>query len=252
MKESKNKNVRGKSRRKAKVESGQGREIKSKFQEERKQRLPPIQAMNDNQKRYFQVLRTEKLIIASGAAGTGKTFIPCALAADAFLRGDIEKIIIARPPVEMGKSIGFRKGTELEKLEPFLRPMLDTIKKRVGCATYEIMLSTKQLEIQSLDAIRGRSFDEPCLVLVDEGQNCEPSEIRSIVTRIGADCQMVLCGDPDQTDIKGLNGMQYITNIVNKYTIPDTALITFTEDDIVRSPMAKEFVIAFRKEKEVA
>jgi len=84
---------------------------------------------------------------------------------------------------------------------------------------------------------------------VDEAQNAEPAEIQSIVTRLGEGAQMIICGDPDQHDLKGLNGMDYVCGIVNRYDIQDAAVVEFTEDDIVRSSMAKDFVIAFRKDR---
>lgn len=238
----------GKQRQKKERHEG-GREIKPKFMEERRHRAEPIVAKTPMQKTYLQVLRTEKLIVANGPAGCGKTFLAAALAADALIRKDIEKIVIARPNVAMGMSIGFRQGSDWDKLYPFIRPMLDTIQKRMGKGAYEVALGNKSIELQALDAIRGRSFDGSVVVIVDEVQNAEPSEVQSIVTRMGEGSQMVLCGDPDQNDLRGDNGMDYICRIIEKYSIPDVAVVNFTEDDIVRSSIAKDFVVAFRKER---
>lgn len=223
--------------------------IKEKFVEERQHRAPPIVAKTQNQKYYLGRLRTEKLIVCSGPSGSGKTFIPSALAADALIRQEIDKIVVARPYVSMGKSIGLRPGDDYMKLYGFVRPMLDTIQKRMGKGAYDIALSRGDIEVQALDSIRGRSFDDRVCLIVDELQNATPEEIKSIVTRLGEGCQMIGCGDPDQTDIKGENGIQYLERIISTYNIQDAAVVKFTEEDIVRSSIAKDFVIAFRKEK---
>tara|TARA_R110002167_G_scaffold16265_1_gene63887 strand:+ start:317 stop:1069 length:753 start_codon:yes stop_codon:yes gene_type:complete len=235
------------SKRKEKQKGGE-REIREKFTEGRQHRAPPIEPKTDNQKRYMQVLRTERLIVVRGSAGTGKSFLSSALAGDALLRGDINKVIVCRPNVAMGESIGHRKGSDWDKLYPFVRPMLDTLKKRMGGGSYDVAIASKQIEIQALDAIRGMSFDGNVVILCDEMSNSTPAEIRSVVTRLGEKAQMVVMGDPKQTDIRGENGLDYICDMINKYKIPDTAIIEFTAADIVRSGIARAFVMAFDKE----
>lgn len=229
--------------------SNKPKRVKGKFVEERQHRAPPVIAKTQNQKYYLGKLRTEKLIVSKGPAGTGKTFIPSALAADALVRQEIDKIVVARPYVGMGKSIGFRPGDDYQKLYGFVRPMLDTIQKRMGKGAYDIALARGDIEVQALDSIRGRSFDDNVCLIVDELQNATPEEVKSIVTRMGEGCQLVGCGDPDQTDLKGENGIEYLERIINKYNIRDAAIVNFTEEDIVRSSIAKDFVIAFRKDK---
>lgn len=235
-------------KRKEKQETGE-RVIREKFTEERKYRAPPIVAKTDNQKRYMQVLRTESLVVANAPAGCGKSYIASALAGDALLRGDIDKVIVCRPNVAMGESIGHRKGSDYDKLYPFVRPMLDTLKKRMGGASYDIAMNTKQIEIQALDAIRGMSFDGNVVILCDEMSNSTPAEIRSVVTRLGENAQMVIMGDPKQTDIRGENGLEYICKVIEKHNIPNAAIVEFTSADIVRSGIAKAFVMAFDKEE---
>lgn len=234
-------------KRKDKQRKGE-REIREKFVEERVHRAPPILAKTQNQRKYMQVLRTEKLIVCRGSAGVGKSFLSSALAGDALLRGDISKVIVCRPNVAMGESIGYRKGSDEDKLFPFVRPMLDTLKKRMGSGSYEVAIASKQIEIQALDAIRGMSFDGNVVILCDEMSNSTPAEIRSVVTRLGEQAQMVIMGDPTQTDIRGENGLDYICGLIEKYDIPDSAIVEFTSADIVRSGIAKAFVTAFEKE----
>lgn len=236
-------------RNRQKKQAKKERRIKEKFVEERQHRAPPIVGKTQNQRQYLAELAIRKLVVAKGPAGTGKTFIPSALAADALVNHEIDKIILARPYVSMGKSIGLRPGNDYEKLYGFLRPMLDTIEKRMGKGAFNIALARGDIEVQPLDSIRGRSFDDRVCVIVDETQNAEPEEMQSIVTRIGEDAQMVLCGDPEQHDLKGENGIDYIERIINEYNIRGCAVVEFGAKDIVRSSIAKEFVIAFRKDR---
>jgi phosphate starvation-inducible PhoH-like protein len=127
---------------------------------------------------------------------------------------------------------------------------LDYLEDFLGKATVEIALKNKSIEICSLETIRGRSWDN-CIVIVDEAQNLYPPEVQALVTRIGENCQMIICGDATgtQSDItKGINGLLYLEDICQKYNIGDTCFVSFTRDDIVRSGMTKEFVIAFEEE----
>lgn len=202
-----------------------------------------------NQDIYIKALRAgTQLVIATGHAGVGKTYIGAYHAAEMFLKGYIEKIIVARPYISLGKDIGHLPGTEYEKLYPFVRTMLDTIKKVVGDGKFQYMVEHGQVEVQPIEKIQGRSFDERCVIVCDEGQNIYPDQMRSLVTRIGEGCQMVLCGDPRQTCIKGRNGLDYIEGVITSNSIKGTAIIKFDEDDIVRSGMVKDFIIAFEKE----
>jgi phosphate starvation-inducible protein PhoH and related proteins len=201
-----------------------------------------------NQQEYITALRGGvKLVIATGHAGVGKTFCAAYHAAEMYLRGHIQKIIVARPYVSLGKDIGHLPGTEYEKLYPFVRNMLDTLEKVVG-TKYKYMLDNGHIEVQPIEKIQGRSFDERCIVICDETQNVAPNQMRSLVTRIGEGCQMILCGDPRQTCIKGLNGLDYIVKVIQDNNIQDTSIIHFSEDDIVRSGMVRDFIIAFEKE----
>lgn len=236
---------RGKRKRNNKPED-QGRVIKEKFKEERQHRSPPILAKTENQKTYLSYLKEYKLVVAIGPAGCGKTYLPAAIAGDALLKGDIDKIIVARPYVTMGKNLGALPGDETEKLYPFVRPMLDTIKERIGAGSWDTALAKGQVEVQALQSIRGRSFDGNMMVIIDEMQNATPEEVRSIVTRIGDGCQLVICGDPDQNDVRGLDGITYLTDVIDDHDIADTGIVEFDLDDIVRSGMVKDFVKAFR------
>lgn len=226
--------------------SGIPDEVKAQRKEKQYNLLPKT----PNQKLYLDALQAGvKLVVATGHAGTGKTFIAAAHAAQEFMKGHVSKIIIARPNKAMGQDGGHLPGTEFEKLYPYVRNMLDVLKRVLGDGKFQYMVEHDQIEVQPIEKIRGRSFDEKCVVIIDETQNTSPDQIKSIVTRIGEGCQMVLCGDPVQTDIRGESGLSYITAVIARHNISDTFVVSFTDNDIVRSGMVREFILAFEKDR---
>lgn len=213
--------------------------------------FPTLLPKNEHQKTLMEGLKFTSLVVAKGSAGTGKTLLACWHAAKKLHFQDIEKIVLIRAYQPLaGRSIGFLPGTAEEKLEPYYRQLLDYLEDFLGKASVEIALKNKSIEICSLETIRGRSWDN-CIVIVDESQNLYPQEIQALVTRMGENCQMVICGDDSgiQTDVtKGVNGLNYLKDICDKYQIQDTCFISFDREDIVRSGICKEFVIAFEEE----
>lgn len=220
------------------------RTSKPKFEEERQNKAQPIVAKTDNQRIYIKALQNNILVVPTGSAGTGKTFIAASHAANRLVKGEIESVVLARPYVAMGRSSGLWPGTVFEKLEPYLKPILNVFKDKLGENDYDSRLRAGRISIQPLEAIRGMSF-ENCVLLIDEAQNTTPDEMKSIVTRIGENCQVILCGDPAQTDIKGENGLQFITKIIEEKGVEGAQVIRFVSDDIVRSGITKRFVQIF-------
>lgn len=217
--------------------------------------FPTLTPMNSNQADLLEALKFNSLIIASGCAGVGKSLVALWHASKRLYYGDIKKIVLIRAYQPLaGRSIGFLPGTLDEKLTPFYQQMLDYLEDYLGKASTEIHLKNKTIEICSLETIRGRSWDRS-IIIVDEAQNLFVPEVQALVTRIGKDSQMIFCGDDSgtQTDIKNtMNGLSYLEALVNKYYISDTSFIKFTKDDIVRSGITKEFVIAFESELEAS
>lgn len=234
----------------------QERRIKPKFIEEREMSLPPIVAKTQKQKEYMRLLSDPniQIIVCTGFHGSGKTFIPSAIAADKFRKNEIKKIIVARPYVQTGKSSGMKPGTSLEKLYPYVRNVLDTIKNRIGTAAYEIALKdglTGSLEVQEIESIRGRSFDEPSWLIADEMQQSTPDEMKSIVTRISDECKLVLCGDIRQKDIRGESGLEWFLEFAKRHKLRGVGLIDFSDpDDIVRGKMVRDIAIGLMKDEE--
>lgn len=213
--------------------------------------FPVLLPMNDKQSNFLDALKYNTLVIASGSAGVGKTLLACWHAAKRLHYGDVKKVVLIRAYQPLaGRSIGMLPGTVLEKLQPFYQQMIDYFEDYLGKASTEIHIKNSTIEICSLETIRGRSWSD-AIIIVDESQSLFVPEIQALTTRIGQNSQMIFCGDDSgvQTDVKnGMNGLTYLEKIINKYNISDTAFIKFTCNEIVRSGITKEFVIAFEDE----
>lgn len=213
--------------------------------------FPPLFPMNDKQGELLEALKYNTLVVARGSAGTGKTLLAIHHAAKKLHYGDIKKVVLIRAYQPLaGRSIGFLPGTAEEKLLPFYQQMIDYFEDYLGKATTEIHLKNKTIEICSLETIRGRSWNES-IIIVDESQNLYVPEIQALTTRVGTDSQIIFCGDNAemQSDVRnGMTGLVYLEKIIKKYNIPDTAFVGFTRNEIVRSGLTKEFVIAFEEE----
>ncbi len=214
-------------------------------------RLPNIAPKTTNQRTFFQLLKEKKLVVGAGCAGTGKTFLSCFYAARALHLNQIDKIILIRAYQPLaGRSIGFLPGELEDKLIPYYRQMLDYLEDTLGKPTVEIKMKMKAIEICSLETIRGRSWDNS-IIIVDEAQNLFVEEIQALTTRIGEGSQMILIGDDSgiQTDIKNkTSGLSYLLGIVEKYKIEGVGAVKFLYEDILRSDITREFVIAYDKE----
>ena len=222
--------------------------LKEKFV---RQQFPVLLPKNDNQSKLMEGLKYNTLVVAAGSAGTGKTYICCAHAAKKLHYKDIEKIVLIRAYQPLaGRSIGFLPGTLEEKLIPYYQQMLDYLEDFLGKGSLEIAVKNKTVEICSLETIRGRSWDNT-IVIVDEAQSMYVQEIQALTTRIGENTQMIICGDNSgvQTDVvKGTDGLTYLEKLCSKYNISDSCFVKFTPDDIVRSGITKEFVLAYEAE----
>lgn len=221
-----------------------GRKKNPKFEEERQNKAQPIVAKTTSQKLYLAALQRKTLIVATGSAGTGKTFVAASHAANRLVKGEIDNVVLSRPYVGMGKTSGFFPGTVHEKLEPYLKPILNVLKKRLGDNDYASRVRQRRIELQPMEAIRGMSFED-CILIIDEAQNTTPEEMKSIVTRIGENCQLILCGDPAQTDIKGENGLDFLIRVIHSYNVHGAESVEFGPDDVVRSGITAQFVKIF-------
>lgn len=202
----------------------------------------PLVARNENQRKYLGAIKNYPLVFATGPAGTGKTFLCGTMAADALRNNQIEKLIITRPAVEAGESLGFLPGELDEKFEPFLRPFRDVLDERLGKGYVEYLIKAGRIEAAPMAYMRGRTFKNS-IVILDEAQNTTPAQMKLFLTRIGENCRVVVNGDINQKDIIGQSGLD--DAIKRLSYIPSVKIVEFTRHDIVRSGLTQEIVQAY-------
>lgn len=233
--------------RKTRQTQGQDRVVNEKFQAKRN--LPPVVARTEFQRELLKALRTQQVVIAEGPAGTGKTFCCTSHAGDQLINGKISKLILSRPSVGMGKTVGLLKGDLKDKFQPYLAPLIEEFVERHGRGTYETQLSAGNIEMVPYEYMRGRNIKG--IAIIDEAQNSTPDEMYTILTRLGDEGQLILMGDTTQNDIKGENGLQWLKRFVRENDLEDiTTMVSATSEDIVRGDFCKRVVQA--RENEIA
>lgn len=207
-----------------------------------------IQPMNRNQELFLKSMRENIITIGSGSSGTGKSYLSCRYAATELLAGNIQKIVITRPYVAVsGRTTGFKPNSDLEKLRAFVLPLIGYLSEVLGAGFVEQHLQQgDKIELAPLESIRGRNFDN-CILISDESSNMTVGEFQALSTRLGKNTRWFCIGDNAQTDTRE-NGLKWFENLVQKHYISNVGVVKFTHDDIVRSGMVKELVIAFEKE----
>ena len=194
-----------------------------------------VRPQGENQRQLMECIDQKNLVLALGPAGTGKTYLAIAKAVESLEAGKVERIMLSRPAVEAGESLGYLPGDLEEKLAPYLRPLYDALSDRLGRKRLKTMLSDGSIEIAPVGYMRGRTLNN-AFVVIDEAQNCTYTQIKMLLTRLGWHSTMVLTGDPDQTDL--LPGMSGLSDIAKKLeTLPDIAVVRLQDRDIVRHPL---------------
>lgn len=201
---------------------------------------------NDRQTQYLEALKTSDQVIVFGPAGTGKTYCVATFAANQYHLKNINKIVITRPHVAVGKDIGYLPGTLEEKCVPWALPVVDVLEKHLTKGVVETGLKNQNIEVAPLALMRGRSFEDT-FVIVDEAQNITLPELKMLVTRIGEGSKLVLNGDVQQSDLKEADGLSKITHYAKKHMLP-IPIIEFTIDDVVRSDICKQWIKVFTEE----
>ena len=220
------------------------RRAKTKF-DDNKSRAELV-PRNENQAKYIEALSTADQVIVFGPAGTGKTYVVSTFAANAYHMKEVNKVVITRPHIPVGKDIGFLPGTLEEKSAPWALPVLDVLERHLGKGVVETALKNGNIEVAPLALMRGRSFDDT-FVICDEAQNITLPELKMLVTRIGEGSTLVLNGDIQQSDLKEGDGLSKIIHLTKKHMLP-IPIIEFTLDDIVRSDICKLWITTFTKE----
>lgn len=195
----------------------------------------------------IKALKESQQVFILGPAGTGKTYVTATYAADLYTSKSIDKIVITRPHVAVGRELGFLKGDLAEKTMPWALPVLDVLEKHLGKGAVETGVKNGNIEVAPMALMRGRSF-ENAFIIVDETQNITLHELKMLLTRVGEGTTIVLNGDAQQSDLKEADGLTKVIHIAKKHMLP-VNIIEFTVDDIVRSDITAMWVKAFVREK---
>jgi len=200
----------------------------------------------EKQRMLLDALKTSTQVLVLGPAGTGKTYVTATYAADLYTLKEVDKIVITRPHVAVGKDIGFLPGTLEKKTYPWALPVLDVLEKHWGKGMLETAIKNGNVEMAPLALMRGRSF-ENSFIIVDETQNITTHELKMLLTRVGEGSIIVLNGDVQQSDLKEADGLSKIIHLAKKHMLP-VPIIEFGLDDIVRSDICAQWVRVFYKE----
>lgn len=208
-----------------------------------------VRARTANQKRMVTASDKNDIVFAVGPAGTGKTYTAVALAVRALKNKIVKKIILTRPAVEAGESLGFLPGDLKEKIDPYLRPLYDALDDMIPADKLGYYMSTRIIEIAPLAYMRGRTLDNAFIIL-DEAQNSNDLQLKMFLTRIGANAKAIITGDPTQIDLpkNQRSGLDKAMRILKN--IDGIAHIELDEEDVVRHKLVKAIIKAYEKEKE--
>ncbi len=199
---------------------------------------------SEKQKNYVRALRESDIVISAGPAGTGKTFLAVAVGLTMLLEKKIERIILSRPAVEAGERLGFLPGDMREKVDPYLRPLYDSLYDLLDFEKIQKKIEIGDIEIAPLAFMRGRTLKNSFAIL-DEAQNATDTQIKMFLTRIGENSKIVINGDPSQIDLpnKNLSGLNRSKKILGN--LSEISIINFDHSDVVRHPLVSKIVKAY-------
>ena len=206
-----------------------------------------IKAKTTNLKKLVKETDKKDMVFAIGPAGTGKTYTSVALAARALRNKEVKRIILTRPAVEAGESLGFLPGDLKEKLDPYMQPLYDALRDMIPHEKLEGFMEKRIIEVAPLAFMRGRTLDD-AFVILDEAQNTTHSQMKMFLTRMGMNAKFIITGDPSQIDLppKQQSGLREAMRILKD--VKEIGFVHLTEEDVVRHPVVKKIILAYNEE----
>jgi len=207
-----------------------------------------IKAKTTNLKKLVKETEKKDMVFAIGPAGTGKTYTSVALAAKALRDKTVKRIVLTRPAVEAGESLGFLPGDLKEKLDPYLQPLYDALRDMIPHEQLEGFIEKKVIEVAPLAFMRGRTLDD-AFVILDEAQNTTHSQMKMFLTRMGMNAKFIITGDPSQVDLppKQQSGLKEAMRILKD--VKEIGFVHLTEEDVVRHPVVRKIILAYNDEE---
>lgn len=205
-----------------------------------------IKAKTTNLKKLVKESEKKDMVFAIGPAGTGKTYTSVALAVKALKEKNVKRIILTRPAVEAGESLGFLPGDLKEKLDPYLQPLYDALRDMIPHERLENFIEKRVIEVAPLAFMRGRTLDD-AFVILDEAQNTTHSQMKMFLTRMGMNAKFIITGDPSQIDLpkNQQSGLQEAMKILQN--VEEIGFIHLNESDVVRHPIVKKIILAYNQ-----
>jgi phosphate starvation-inducible PhoH-like protein len=198
------------------------------------------------QQKYIDAIKSNTIVIGIGPAGTGKTYLAVAMAVKAFKSGEVSRIILTRPAVEAGESLGFLPGDLQDKVDPYLRPLYDALFEMLGGDTFKRHIEKGTIEVAPLAYMRGRTLDNAFIIL-DEAQNTTNEQLKMFLTRLGNSSKMVVNGDITQIDLPTTktSGLSAAAKILKG--IDDISVVRLSDKDVVRHKLVQDIILAYEK-----
>jgi len=228
------------------VERGEAEQLLDVYDEEvaRTQKGKLIRAKTLGQRHYLSAIKRHDIVFGIGPAGTGKTYLAVVMAVNALKNGRVKRIVLTRPAVEAGESLGFLPGDLKEKVDPYLRPLYDALDDVLGAEYTQRLIERGTIEIAPLAYMRGRTLED-AFVILDEAQNTTPAQMKMFLTRLGFGSKMVITGDISQVDLpKGVeSGLSVAKRILSP--ISGIAFVFLEQSDVVRHPLVAKIIDAY-------
>ena len=208
-----------------------------------------IKAKTTNLKKLVKATESKDMVFAIGPAGTGKTYTSVALAVRALRDKEVKRIILTRPAVEAGESLGFLPGDLKEKLDPYLQPLYDALRDMIPHEKLEGFMEKNVIEVAPLAFMRGRTLDE-AFVILDEAQNTTHAQMKMFLTRMGMNAKFIITGDPSQVDLpmRQKSGLKESMRILSE--VKEIGFVYLTEEDVVRHPVVRKIIAAYGEEEQ--